>query len=52
MGADLFYDDGRIEMTRIIVAFFNFTKASKKNEKFGALSKKKFNLVNQKPFVF
>lgn len=30
MGADLFYDDGRTEMTGPIVAFLNFTKALKK----------------------
>jgi len=29
MGADLFYDDGRTEMTGPIVAFLNFTKTLK-----------------------
>lgn len=53
MGQDLIYDDGKTEMTRLIVAFLNFTKASKKLKKnFEALSKKIFNLVNQKSFVF
>lgn len=52
MGADLFCDDGQTEMMRPIVTFLNFTKASKKIEKFQAFYKKIFNLVNQNPFVF
>jgi hypothetical protein len=41
VGVDLFYDDGQREMTRLIVAFLNFTKASEKMKKIEALSKKK-----------
>ena len=31
MGADLFYADGRMDMTKLIVALRNFANAPKKN---------------------